>query len=168
MIYYLDMLMLKEIVVKEYGNYLHLVNLIPTDYNFTDTEIYKYLLLLKYSEVKLHHNSNKARFMGNYIRQFTEKAILDNNPKTGNIRLDHNDLEYYIKLDPIEPTRKKKGQGLGLNDKDQQAHELTRLVAAHKAGNTNTYNEINDIVDKLRRSNIISIEDSRKIYKSLK
>ena len=55
-----------------------------------------------------------------------------------------------------------------INDTSDLAHELTRLVAAHKAGNTNTFNQINDIIDKLRRSNAISIEDSRKIYRSLK
>ena len=83
-----------------------------------------------------------------------------------------NDVEHYYKIteqDKVEKERKgrktgKKGEGI----KSDLPHELTRLVASHNAGNTNTYNEINDVVDKLRRSNNISVKDSKKIYKSLK
>ena len=134
--------------------------------NYSNIEIYKYLLLLKSADLKLYHSSNKAKIIGEYIIMHTEKDILDNNPKTGNLRLEPTDLEYYTKL-----STKKTGKGIKSTKKIGKSdlpHELIRLVAAHKAGNTNTYNEINDTVDKLRRANIISVEDSKKIYKSLK
>ena len=121
--------------------------------------IYDYLVLMKYGSVRISPDTSKAKKIGYYVRKYTPKAIADLG-KFGSMDI-NDDLKYYA---DIEPTKK----GEGLNDNSDLAHELTRLVAAHKAGNTNTYNEINDTVDKLRRSNVISIEDSKKIYKSLK
>ena len=43
-------------------------------------------------------NYKKSVNIGRYIKQFGEKAILDNNPTTGGLRLDNDDLKYYTKL----------------------------------------------------------------------
>jgi len=131
---------------------------IPKERYSMDT-IYWYLVLIHESSIILRDTTEKAIFIGNYVKKYEPKGL----SKVGPIDISSS-IDYYSSLEK----KVKKGKGLGLNYQEQQAHELTRLLGAHKAGNTNVYNEINDIVDQLRRSNIISIADSKKIYKSLK
>jgi hypothetical protein len=52
--------------------------------------------------------------------------------------------------------------------KEELFSELKRLTGAYKAGNKNTFNEINSIVDTMRRNKYLTIKESRMLYKSLK
>ena len=45
--------------------------------------------------------------------------------------------------------------------------ELARLMGSYDSGNTGVFNELNDVVDELRRKGLISIEDSKKIFKNI-
>jgi len=45
--------------------------------------------------------------------------------------------------------------------------ELARLMGSYNSGNTGVFNELNDVVDELRRKGLISIEDSKKIFKNI-
>ena len=109
--------------------------------------IYDYLVLMKTGDVRISPDTSKAKIIGEYIRKYTPEAIVSLG-KFGSMNID-DDLQYYINLKPTRPPRRKKakkGEGLKVNDTSDLAHELTRLVAAHKAGNTNTFNQINDIL----------------------
>ena len=64
---------------------------------YTPSEIYEYLSLLKNGGIKLHHNTNKARRIGEYIRNHS-KDILDNNVVGSAILLNSDDLNTYSKL----------------------------------------------------------------------
>jgi hypothetical protein len=45
--------------------------------------------------------------------------------------------------------------------------ELFRLMGSYKSGNKNVYNELNAVVDELRRKGILSIKQSKRIYKTI-
>jgi hypothetical protein len=45
---------------------------------------------------------------------------------------------------------------------------LFRLIGSYKSGNKSVYNELNAVVDELRRKGILSIEQSKIIYKMVK
>jgi len=40
-------------------------------------------------------------------------------------------------------------------------------MGSYKSGNKNVYNELNAVVDQLRRKNGFSIDQSKKIYKTI-
>lgn len=65
--------------------------------------------------------------------------------------------------------KKVKGKGISFlpSDTKQQIFELTRLIGSRQSGNKNkeSFNKINALVDSLRRSGKLSIEQSKKIYK---
>ena len=64
----------------------------------------------------------------------------------------------------------KKGSGLIKflpDNKKDLVRELFRLMGSYKSGNKNVYNELNAVVDQLRRKNVLSIDQSKKIYKTL-
>ena len=77
------------------------------DDKFSAAEINKYLLLLKTGGIEMILNYKKSVKIGIYIKQLGEKAILDNNPRTGNLKLDDDDLQYYTKLVTEIPNKKK-------------------------------------------------------------
>lgn len=73
----------------------------------------------------------------------------------------------------------KKGKGLGCqcsgssikflsNNKENLVKELFRLLGSYKSGNKGVYNELNAVVDELRRSGVLTIDQSKKLYKSIK
>lgn len=64
----------------------------------------------------------------------------------------------------------KKGSGLIKflpGNKTDLVRELFRLMGSYKSGNKNVYNELNAVVDQLRRKGVLSIDQSKKIYRTL-
>ena len=64
----------------------------------------------------------------------------------------------------------KKGSGLIKflpGNKNDLVRELFRLMGSYKSGNKNVYNELNAVVDQLRRKNVLSIDHSKQLYKTL-
>ena len=123
---------------------------------YSDKQIDDYLHLLEHGNVKIRSNTSKAKILGEYVTnsQIHPDAVVKN--------------QYARYLDIYQKTLSPMKKGEGISTTEDLQHELVRLVGGYKAGNTSVYNEINNVVDKLRRSGVISIEDSKKIYKSLK
>lgn len=74
----------------------------------------------------------------------------------------------YQEIKKVKTT--KKGTGLTKflpSGKDGLVRELFRLMGSYKSGNKNAYNELNAVVDELRRKGVLSIEQSKKIYKTI-
>lgn len=64
----------------------------------------------------------------------------------------------------------KRGSGLIKflpDNKTDLVRELFRLMGSYKSGNKNVYNELNAVVDQLRRKGVLSIDQSKKIYRTL-
>ena len=65
--------------------------------------------------------------------------------------------------------KSKKGTGIKFlpSGKEELLRELFRLLGSYKSGNKNVFNELNAVVDQLRRNGTISIEQSKRIYKTI-
>ena len=59
---------------------------------------------------------------------------------------------------------KKKGTGVKFlpSGKQELKHELFRLMGSYKSRNKNVYNELNAVVDQLRKNGTLSVEQSKK------
>jgi len=51
--------------------------------------------------------------------------------------------------------------------KKDLVRELFRLMGSYQSGNEIVFNELNAVVDELRRKGVLSIEQSKKIYKTI-
>lgn len=132
-------------------------------FKYTDVEISDYLKLLHEGKIRIDTKLQKARIIGEYIKEYG----VDHIKQMGAY---DKDVDYYTKL-------VKSGKGCSsvskpftskaFMNKDELWHDLTRLIASYRAGNTAVYNQINDIVDTLRRNGVIGLEESKKIYRSL-
>ena len=75
------------------------------------------------------------------------------------------DPEFYEQLRSVKKTKKGTGVKFLPSGKEELIHELFRLIGSYKSGNKNVYNELNAVVDQLRRNGTLTIEQSKRIYK---
>ena len=75
------------------------------------------------------------------------------------------DPEFYEQLRSVKKTKKGSGVKFLPSGKEELIHELFRLIGSYKSGNKNVYNELNAVVDQLRRNGTLTIEQSKRIYK---
>jgi len=74
----------------------------------------------------------------------------------------------YNEIKTAKTSKKRNGLIKFLPDnKNDLVKELFRLMGSYKSGNKNVYNELNAVVDQLRRKNVLSIDQSKRIYKTL-
>lgn len=74
---------------------------------------------------------------------------------------------FYKLLKTVKTTKKGTGVKFLPSGKEELMHELLRLMGSYKSGNKNVYNELNAVVDQLRRNGTLSIEQSKRIYKTI-
>ena len=77
------------------------------------------------------------------------------------------DPELYKQIKSAKTTKKGTGVKFLPSGKQELIHELFRLIGSYKSGNKNVYNELNAVVDQLRRNGTLSVEQSKKIYKTI-
>jgi len=77
------------------------------------------------------------------------------------------DPVFYKLLKTVKTTKKGTGVKFLPSGKEELMHELLRLMGSYKSGNKNVYNELNAVVDQLRRNGTLSIEQSKRIYKTI-
>ena len=77
------------------------------------------------------------------------------------------DPELYIQIKSAKTAKKGTGVKFLPSGKQELIHELFRLIGSYKSGNKNVYNELNAVVDQLRRNGTLSVEHSKKIYKTI-
>ena len=75
------------------------------------------------------------------------------------------DPEFYEQLRSVKKTKKGTGVKFLPSGKEELIHELFRLIGSYKSGNKNVYNELNAVVDQLRRNGTLTIKQSKRIYK---
>jgi hypothetical protein len=81
----------------------------------------------------------------------------------------------YNELKQIKKEKTGKGLSCGCksvkflpDNKKDLSHELIRLMGSYKSGNKAVFNELNAVVDELRRKGILTLKQSKKIYQSIK
>ena len=77
------------------------------------------------------------------------------------------DPELYKQIKSAKTAKKGTGVKFLPSGKQELIHELFRLIGSYKSGNKNVYNELNAVVDQLRRNGTLSVEQSKKIYKTI-
>lgn len=81
----------------------------------------------------------------------------------------------YNELKQIKKGKTGKGLSCGCkpikflpDNKKNLSHELIRLMGSYRSGNKAVFNELNAVVDELRRKGILTLEQSKKIYQTIK
>ena len=54
------------------------------------------------------------------------------------------------------------------NNKKDLSHELIRLMSAYKSGNKAVFNQLNAVIDELRRKGVLTLQQSKQIYQANK
>jgi hypothetical protein len=109
-------------------------------------------------------NDTNAKKLLRYV-ELNPKTSLKSNPWR-RIRTQLPDFYNEIKSAKTQ----KKGTGLIKflpSGKTDLIRELFRLMGSYKSGNKSVYNELNAVVDELRRKGILSIKQSKRIYKTI-
>lgn len=75
------------------------------------------------------------------------------------------DPDFHKQLKSVKKTKKGTGVKFLPSGKKELLQELLRLIGSYKSGNVNVYNELNAVVDQLRRNGTLTIDQSKKIYK---
>jgi hypothetical protein len=108
----------------------------------------------------------------NYLKSYLIENVAFNRHHKPWSEFDKHDPKFLTEVKKIKDsqkpnTRSKKGSGVKFlsSDKKEIQHELKRLIGSYEARNENTFNEINAIVDTLRRNNHMSLNESKYIYK---
>lgn len=138
------------------------------DETTSDSEKLDYLLLLadaKRTEDMKHYLTDKkiSNFLLRYVEQ-SQDINFSTNPWR-QIKIADPDL--YKKLKSAKKTKKGTGVRFLPSGKQELIHELFRLIGSYKSGNKNVYNELNAVVDQLRRNGTLTIEQSKRIYKTI-
>ena len=81
------------------------------------------------------------------------------------IKIAHPD--FHKQLQSVKKTKKGTGVKFLPSGKQELLQELLRLIGSYKSGNKNVYNELNAVVDQLRRNGTLTIGQSKKIYKTI-
>lgn len=101
-----------------------------------------------------------------YVEMYPATISLRNNPwrRIGNV-----DTVFYEQLKNARQSHFKTGHGIQFlpNNKKDLVTELFRLLGSYKSGNKHVFNELNAVVDQLRRKGVLSINQSKKIYKTI-
>jgi hypothetical protein len=143
-----------------------LLDVIPADVEDIMSEekaVYEHVSkLVSADELKAYlSNDTNANNLLRYV-ELNPKTNLKSNPWR-RIRTELPDFYKEIKT-------LKKGTGLMKflpSGKTDLIRELLRLMGSYKSGNKNVYNELNAVVDELRRKGILSIKQSKRIYKTI-
>lgn len=118
---------------------------------------------LQYSQIlQKHHNQNLIK---DYV-EHSDKLDFRVNPwKT----IHDVDKPFYDELVEKRSKHKhKKGTGITTLASDADAiQELQRLMGSYKSGNTAVFNELESVVDYLRRRGLITLKQSKKLYKEI-
>ena len=77
------------------------------------------------------------------------------------------DPDFHKRLKSSKTTKKGTGVKFLPSGKEELLRELFRLMGSYKSGNKNVYNELNAVVDQLRRNGKLSIEQPKRIYKTI-
>jgi hypothetical protein len=77
------------------------------------------------------------------------------------------DPDFHKQLQSVKKTKKGTGVKFLPSGKQELLQELLRLIGSYKSGNKNVYNELNAVVDQLRRNGTLTIGQSKKIYKTI-
>lgn len=126
---------------------------------------YDHVLKLSKDELKTYltdetHVTNLIRFV-----EHNPDINLSANPWR---KINLTDPELYKRIKDAKTVKKGKGFVKFLpSGKSELIKELFRLIGSYKSGNKNVYNELNAVVDQLRRSGILTINQSKQIYKTI-
>jgi len=109
---------------------------------------------------------NLKAYLANPVHVNNLKVFVEHNPDTNfssnpwhRIKTELPQLYSEIKT----AIKSKKGSGLITflpDNKKDLVRELFRLMGSYNSGNKNVHNELNAVVDQLRRKNVLSIDQS--------
>ena len=127
---------------------------------------YEHLLLLaeakKTEDIK---NWLSVKSNSDFLLDFVQKNHDINFSSNPWRQIRNADPEFYEQLRSVKKTKKGTGVKFLPSGKEELIHELFRLIGSYKSGNKNVYNELNAVVDQLRRNGTLTIEQSKRIYK---
>lgn len=124
-----------------------------------------------YDHVSKLSKEDLKDYLGNETHALSLIRFVEHNP---DINLSSNpwrkinviDPELYKRIKDAKTVKKGKGFVKFLpSGKSELVKELFRLIGSYKSGNKNVYNELNAVVDQLRRSGVLTINQSKQIYK---
>lgn len=115
-------------------------------------------------------SDNLKAYLADPVHAYNLKRFVEHNPDTNFSsnpwrRIKTEMPQYYSEIKTF-----KKGSGLFKflpGNKKDLVRELFRLMGSYKSGNKNVFNELNAVIDQLRRKNVLSIDQSKKVYKAL-
>lgn len=99
-----------------------------------------------------------------YVELNSSTVNLRNNPWR---RIGTVDSQFFEQLKTVRHSKIGKGVHFLPDNKKDLTRELLRLIGSYKSGNKNVYNELCAVVDQLRRKGVLSIEQAKKIYKTI-
>lgn len=99
-----------------------------------------------------------------YVELNTSTVNLRNNPWR---RIGTVDSKFFEQLKTVRHLKTGKGVQFLPDNKQDLTRELFRLMGSFNSGNKNVYNELCAVVDQLRRKGVLSIEQAKKIYKTI-
>jgi len=152
----------KEYVEKQAQLKKSLESQADTSYNYTlaasELTEWKKSLSNILSDENLKHDLLK------YVDMYPASVNLRNNPwrRIGNV-----DAAFFDQLKNAKQSHARTGRGIQFlpDNKKDLVTELFRLLGSYKSGNKNVFNELNAVVDQLRRKGVLTIDQSKKFTK---